>query len=151
MKSFVFWLKFHRSLFLWVQLTISQHVFFDVFFDLHLKKRLNNQSWDWWFETASRSLWCHRDAVGEIVTMTTLWKWNLKQSFRSLSILLHVSQPFIYALFQIYTRRYLFPELNADFEYYFQMPPSERPGIIFLSIALVSFMPNVPMCRKWNQ
>ena len=31
----------------------------DVFFDLCLKKRLSKQSWGWWFETPSRSLWCH--------------------------------------------------------------------------------------------
>ena len=30
---------------------------FDVFFDLCLSKRLNKQSWDWWFETPARSLW----------------------------------------------------------------------------------------------
>ena len=32
---------------------------FDVFFDLHVDKRLSKQSWDWWFETPSRSLWRH--------------------------------------------------------------------------------------------
>ena len=32
---------------------------FDVFFDLHLKKRLGKQSWGWWFETTSHTLWCH--------------------------------------------------------------------------------------------
>ena len=32
---------------------------FDVFFDLRLNKRLNKQSWGWWFETPSRSLWRH--------------------------------------------------------------------------------------------
>ena len=32
---------------------------FDVFFELHLNKRLSEQSWGWWFETPSRSLWCH--------------------------------------------------------------------------------------------
>ena len=32
---------------------------FDVFFDLRLNKRLSKQSWDWWFETPSRSLWRH--------------------------------------------------------------------------------------------
>ena len=32
---------------------------FDVFFDLRLKKRLGNQSRRRWFETPSRSLWCH--------------------------------------------------------------------------------------------
>ena len=30
---------------------------FDVFFDLRLNKRLSKQSWDWWFETPSGSLW----------------------------------------------------------------------------------------------
>ena len=32
---------------------------FDVFFDLRLNKRLNKQSWGWWFETLSRSSWRH--------------------------------------------------------------------------------------------
>ena len=30
---------------------------FDVFFDLHLNKRLSKQPWGWWFETPSWSLW----------------------------------------------------------------------------------------------
>ena len=34
---------------------------FDVFFDLSLNKRLNKQSWGWWFETLSRPLWRHRN------------------------------------------------------------------------------------------
>ena len=32
---------------------------FDVFFDLCLNKRLSKQSWGWWFETPSLSLWRH--------------------------------------------------------------------------------------------
>ena len=32
---------------------------FDVFFDLHLNKSLDKQSWSWWLETPSRSLWRH--------------------------------------------------------------------------------------------
>ena len=32
---------------------------FDVFFDLSLNKRMNEQSWGWWFETPSRPLWRH--------------------------------------------------------------------------------------------
>ena len=32
---------------------------FDVFFDLHLNKRLSKQWWGWWFETPSRPLWRH--------------------------------------------------------------------------------------------
>ena len=34
---------------------------FDVFFDLRLHKRLSKQSWGWWFETPSCSLWRHRN------------------------------------------------------------------------------------------
>ena len=35
----------------------------DVFFDLHLNKRLSKQSWGWWFETLSRPLWRHCNIV----------------------------------------------------------------------------------------
>ena len=34
---------------------------FDVFFDLHLNKRLSKQSWGWWLETPSRPLRRHRN------------------------------------------------------------------------------------------
>ena len=34
---------------------------FDVFFDLRLNKRLSKQSRRRWFETPSRTLWCHCD------------------------------------------------------------------------------------------
>ena len=30
---------------------------FNVFFDLHLNKRLSKQSWGWWSETSTRPLW----------------------------------------------------------------------------------------------
>ena len=36
---------------------------FDVFFDLSLNKRLSKQSWGWWFETSSRPLWRHCNAM----------------------------------------------------------------------------------------
>ena len=34
---------------------------FGVFFYLRVNKRLSKQSWGWWFETLSRSLWRHRN------------------------------------------------------------------------------------------
>ena len=34
---------------------------FDVYFDLRPNKRLSKQSWSWWFETLSCSLWRHRN------------------------------------------------------------------------------------------
>ena len=36
---------------------------FDVFFDLRLNKQFSQQSWGWWFETPSRSLWRHCNVV----------------------------------------------------------------------------------------
>ena len=42
---------------------------FDVFFDLRLNKRLSKQPWGWWFETPSRSLWRHCNAISE----TQVW------------------------------------------------------------------------------
>ena len=36
---------------------------FDVFFDLCINKRLSKQSWGWWFETLSWSLWRHCNAM----------------------------------------------------------------------------------------
>ena len=35
----------------------------DFFFDLRLNKRLSKQSWAWWFETPSRSLWRHGNVI----------------------------------------------------------------------------------------
>ena len=36
---------------------------FNIFFDMRLNKRLSKQSRGWWFETPSRSLWRHRNAL----------------------------------------------------------------------------------------
>ena len=36
---------------------------FDDFFDLGVNKQLSKQSWGCWFETPSRSLWCHCNEV----------------------------------------------------------------------------------------
>ena len=36
---------------------------FDVFFDMRSNKRLSKQSWGWWFEMPSLSLWRHRNVV----------------------------------------------------------------------------------------
>ena len=38
-----------------IPLTKASDGGFDIFFDLCLYKRLNKQSWNWWFETPSRS------------------------------------------------------------------------------------------------
>ena len=38
---------------------------FDVFLDLRLNKMLSKQSWGWWFETPSWSLWRHCNAIAD--------------------------------------------------------------------------------------
>ena len=45
---------------------------FDVFFDLCLNKRLSKQSWGWWFETPSHSLWRHCNISPWCVFWTSL-------------------------------------------------------------------------------
>ena len=43
---------------------------FDVSFDLRQNKRLSKQSWGWWFETPSCSLWRHCNVYTELT-----WQW----------------------------------------------------------------------------
>ena len=47
---------------------------FDIFFDLHPDKRLSKQSWGWWFETPSHSLWRHRNALDNSLKHNELTK-----------------------------------------------------------------------------
>ena len=49
---------------------------FDVFFDLRLNKRLSKQSWGWWFETPSRSLWRHCNAMAINWSHGIRCNWN---------------------------------------------------------------------------
>ena len=62
MKCLVFWLKFHWSLFLRVQFTITQRGF-DVFFDLCLNHQVSKHWIHRWFETIAHSLWRHYNAL----------------------------------------------------------------------------------------
>ena len=51
---------------------------FDVFFDLRLNKQLNKQSWGWWFETPSRSLWRHYNEINFCRNcMKSSWHGNI--------------------------------------------------------------------------
>ena len=47
---------------------------FNVFFDLRLNKHLSKQSWEWWFETASSSLWlqCNETHSGSLMLLYCL-------------------------------------------------------------------------------
>ena len=54
---------------------------FDVFFDLRPNKRLSKQTWGWWFETLSCSLWRH---CNDIWTQDTIWKFRRHASHSGL-------------------------------------------------------------------
>ena len=60
---------------------------FDVFFDLRLNKRLSKQWRGWWFETLSRPLWRHRNAVFSIDAYTHVCCWGYPRR----SIFFHLS------------------------------------------------------------
>ena len=50
----------------WIPLQRPVTRSFDVAFNLSLNKRLSKQSWDWWFETPSHSLWRDRDGFARL-------------------------------------------------------------------------------------
>ena len=50
---------------------------FDVFFDLRLNKRSSKQSWGWWFETPSCSLWGNYDVMKYELNGTTCSHHNV--------------------------------------------------------------------------
>ena len=57
---------------------------FDVFY-LHLNKQLSKQSWGWWFETTSRTLWRHCDVmasqiIGNLIVRSTAGSVTTKKT-----------------------------------------------------------------------
>ena len=59
---------------------------FDVFFDLPPNKRLSKQSWGWWFETLSCSLWRHCNVISnsdisnyQWLRLCLLWLYDVFQ------------------------------------------------------------------------
>ena len=55
---------------------------FNVFFDLHLNKRLSKQSRGWWFETPSRTLWHHRnEALASSCPCAVCYGWLSTSAF----------------------------------------------------------------------
>ena len=61
---------------------------FDVFFHMCLNKRLSKQSWGWWFETPSPSLWRHRNedpyakkTVSFRLIQPELWRHGMEAFF----------------------------------------------------------------------
>ena len=53
---------------------------FNVFFDLHLNKRLSKQPWGWWLETPAWSLWRYRNDDCRDTIETWAFVWAIQQS-----------------------------------------------------------------------
>ena len=64
---------------------------FDVFFDLRLNKWLSKQTWGWWFETPSHSLWHHCNGQPQRYIDVTWASWRLKSPATELFVLRLVS------------------------------------------------------------
>ena len=47
----------------WIPRKASDAELWSFFFDLRLNERLSKQSWGWWFETPSRSLWRYCNGI----------------------------------------------------------------------------------------
>ena len=49
-----------------------------------LNKRLSKQSWDWWFETPTRSLWRHRN--GQVWHTDVFWRHRTQSTLVPLTV-----------------------------------------------------------------
>ena len=79
---------------------------FDVFFDLRLNKRLSKQSWGWWFETQSDSLWRHCNDMRGLVCVV-MW-WTLDIDITDFFLLIQVTECSCYSLFENLANHYVF-------------------------------------------
>ena len=75
---------------------------FDVFSELRLNKRLSKQSWGWWFETLSCSLWRQRNGIQsgewipEIPGSNPGPRFNIKTIFPGIEIEMVMRQSYLY-------------------------------------------------------
>ena len=72
----------------WIPLTKASEAELWFFFHLCLNKRLSKQSWGWWFETPSPSLWRHRNedpyakkTVSFRLIQPELWRHGMEAFF----------------------------------------------------------------------
>ena len=96
---------------------------FDVFFDLSLNKRLSKQSWGWWFEVPSRSLWRHPNGVTDIsevlIIVGDIWYSNdcfiqsVQRQIQSVEILSLTNEAFSHCCHPIRHLNNLKPRQNG--------------------------------------
>ena len=115
---------------------------FDVFFDLCMNKRLSKQSWGWWFEMPSCSLWRHcndngnprwqqwRKIVDNVRLQICFWWLGHGPKGNELAIICgercliysaswspsqynRLSRSYLYNVYPILVRRYLYNETHT--------------------------------------
>ena len=70
----------------WIPRTKASDAKLWCFLDLRLNKRMSKQSWSWWFETPSRSLWRHRNSISEYLLHLFLMGRNNPNARNSLNV-----------------------------------------------------------------
>ena len=103
---------------------------FGVFFDLRLNKRLSKQSWGWWFETPSWSLWRHRNPLIQIgIYPATNARGHVPMSFpyKITPVLHHAS--IVYMVVQTW----------------------KHPILYVISVWNNDFQPQVSVLKKWHR
>ena len=113
---------------------------FDVFFDLRLNKRLSKQSWGWWFETPSRSLWRHCNAL--IIFSSYKERWNIS----ILSPNIHHSSEQVSVKFET---KHFFSCDKAALRTLQSVRPSVRPSVRLLH--LFHFVPIIGSLRNFQE
>ena len=99
---------------LWIPLTKASAQSFDVFFDLHLNKRLSKQLRGWWFEMPLRPLWLTVMSViisvvyyisFETITTNSFWTLPIFIQFHVIMFIIHIKVACLLVIV-IWTKRY---------------------------------------------
>ena len=109
---------------------------FDIFFDLRLNKRLSKQSWGWWFEGPSRSLWrhCNDHVRCCICALTTSSKQEPSLSFYGAWCIN------MFIKYNIYTDLigiWLYTHIYIYIYIYIYFLSAETPGVIELDVLVL--------------
>ena len=103
---------------------------FDVFFDLRLNKRLSKQSWGWWFETPSRSLWRHcngniRSFQRDVIIHQYLLQWRF--SLAAIEMKSCANNHITYSYVNLMT----YPCPNCHTVFHLKLPDSTETKLMF--------------------
>ena len=119
---------------------------FDVFFDLRLNKRLSKQLRGLWFETPSRSLWHHCNALRRgqwcrkyLHAPTSSWNinWKLCYTWNKLDKLLCIVIEYIFLIFFMFDDFFFFISYFHHWNFYV---PIVFQGNVNINFPAISFL-----------